>query len=120
MTVRSWKGATRKDVRSIVVAMRQQSGGWIPFRFTSRPGSSATAWETIPLDCEEVFASLVAAPDWTGRFSVTPSNGRGGAHCDIEIFDRGSHREVTIRPAYVIGAGAHAKAIMDGMIAATR
>ncbi len=117
MAVDGWHGSTQKDVHSIVGAMQQQSPNWIARRWT-RFGGGKVEWEALPTSSGGVFASVSESPAWAARFALTPGNGRGGAHCDVEVFDRGSHREVIVRPAYSAGLGARAKDILNGMVAA--
>lgn len=118
MAVEGWRGTTERDVQTIVSAMQVQSSGWIPARYTGRLGRGTTEWEPLPIASGGVFAGVEDPHSWGARFSFKPGNGHGGAHCDVQIYDRGAHREVIIRPAYSMGAGARAKDIVNGMIGA--
>jgi hypothetical protein len=101
-----WSGSTRLDVDTIMHCARQGAPARIPRIFLM--GRAMVTWESLP-------AADGEKPVWSARVTFTPSNQRGGASCEVRVYDRGEHREVVLECDHSRGLGSRSKNLVEGI-----
>src|SRR5687768_11830402 len=103
-----WTGTTTLSAAEVAAAARD--GATSEFNFVQRK-THAFGWQAIPDFDGGVFGQFDAALAWSGRASWQ----FGRAYCDVEVYDRGSVREVVLTRGHKIGAGGMSKRLMNGI-----
>ena len=105
-----WTGTTTLSVAEVAAAVRE--GAMSEFNFVQRK-THTFGWRAIPDADAGVFGQFDAAPDWSGR--ATWQLGSSAAYCDVEVYERGSAREVVLTRGHKLGAGGMSKRLMNGI-----
>jgi hypothetical protein len=110
--VSDWTGTSTASVPALVEALRDGAGARLNRLFARK---ASQEWSQIPTQNAGVFDGIETAPAWSARYTFTSGDGRGIAHCDVRIFDRGNEREVLVDSGYTFGLKPRAKEMLRGI-----
>jgi hypothetical protein len=116
--VATWSATSQLTVRQIAEAAR--SGAPKGFPAINRKLIGNFSWGDIPSSDGGKFDAFDGAPAWSARveYRINAGYHESVAACDISVFDRGAHREITIDGRHSFANKQQVKRLLKGIVGA--